>query len=39
MQYIKMGLDVCHLENELSEVVDQIDFTPLIENEEPQPQQ
>lgn len=36
MQYIKMGLDVCHLENELSEVVDQIDFTPLIENEEPQ---
>lgn len=39
MQYIKMGLDVCHLENKLSEVVDQIDFTPLIENEEPQPQQ
>lgn len=39
MQYIKMGLDVCHLENALSEVVDQIDFTPLIENEEPQPQQ
>ena len=36
MQYIKMGLDVCHLENKLSEVVDQIDFTPLIENEEPQ---
>lgn len=39
MQYIKMGLDVCHIENALSEVVDQIDFTPLIENEEPQPQQ
>ena len=36
MQYIKMGLDVCHIENALSEVVDQIDFTPLIENEEPQ---
>lgn len=33
--YNKMGIDVCHIKNKLSEVVDQIDFTPLIENGNP----